>query len=60
MENYQKEYTKRRNLHNQLIELKGNIRVFCRVRPPLLVEIQSGDYEEIISYRNENEVNIDV
>lgn len=23
----------RRNLHNQIQELKGNIRVFCRVRP---------------------------
>ncbi|KDO24158.1 hypothetical protein SPRG_10585 [Saprolegnia parasitica CBS 223.65] len=25
----------RRTLHNQVMELKGNIRVFCRVRPPL-------------------------
>lgn len=25
----------RRKLHNQVQELKGNIRVFCRVRPPL-------------------------
>ncbi|OQS00991.1 kinesin-like protein [Achlya hypogyna] len=25
----------RRKLHNQVMELKGNIRVFCRVRPPL-------------------------
>ena len=25
----------RRRLHNQLQELKGNIRVFCRVRPVL-------------------------
>ncbi|GAB4817622.1 hypothetical protein N2152v2_004668 [Parachlorella kessleri] len=24
---------KRRDIHNQLVELKGNIRVFCRVRP---------------------------
>ncbi|XP_075411579.1 kinesin-like protein KIFC1 [Tenrec ecaudatus] len=28
----------RRRLHNQLQELKGNIRVFCRVRPVLLGE----------------------
>lgn len=27
--------TLRRKLHNQVQELKGNIRVFCRVRPPL-------------------------
>lgn len=24
---------RRRKLHNQLVELQGNIRVFCRVRP---------------------------
>ncbi|KAK7713615.1 kinesin-like nuclear fusion protein [Botryosphaeria dothidea] len=28
------EETLRRKLHNQVQELKGNIRVFCRVRPP--------------------------
>ncbi|KAF3482650.1 uncharacterized protein GIQ15_01974 [Arthroderma uncinatum] len=30
-----KEETMRRKLHNQIQELKGNIRVFCRVRPVL-------------------------
>lgn len=25
----------RREMHNQLMEIKGNIRVFCRVRPSL-------------------------
>ena len=25
----------RKRLHNQLVELRGNIRVFCRVRPPI-------------------------
>ena len=30
-----KEETLRRRLHNQVQELKGNIRVFCRVRPSL-------------------------
>ncbi|EMS16068.1 kinesin, putative [Entamoeba histolytica HM-3:IMSS] len=25
----------RRKLHNEVMELKGNVRVFCRVRPPL-------------------------
>ncbi|KAG8531429.1 uncharacterized protein KY384_003058 [Bacidia gigantensis] len=33
-----KEETLRRKLHNQVQELKGNIRVFCRVRPPLKSE----------------------
>lgn len=29
----------RRKLHNQVQELKGNIRVFCRVRPTLAAEV---------------------
>ena len=32
------EETLRRKLHNQVQELKGNIRVFCRIRPPLDTE----------------------
>ena len=31
----------RRRLHNMVQELKGNIRVFCRVRPPLPSELTS-------------------
>lgn len=30
----------RKNLHNQVMDLKGNIRVFCRVRPPLSSEME--------------------
>ena len=33
------EETLRRKLHNQVQELKGNIRVFCRVRPVLDTEV---------------------
>ena len=36
-----KEEIIRRKLHNQIQELKGNIRVFCRVRPKLLCEENS-------------------
>lgn len=32
----------RRRLHNTVQELKGNIRVFCRVRPLLATELQAG------------------
>ncbi|KAL1847150.1 kinesin-like nuclear fusion protein [Paecilomyces lecythidis] len=37
-EKLRKEETLRRRLHNQVQELKGNIRVFCRVRPSLEAE----------------------
>lgn len=40
-EKLRREETLRRKLHNQVQELKGNIRVFCRVRPPLSSEPSS-------------------
>ena len=30
---YKKEMALRKKLHNELVDLKGNIRVYCRVRP---------------------------
>jgi kinesin family protein C2/C3 len=33
MERYKREAATRRKLHNQIVELRGNIRVFCRCRP---------------------------
>jgi kinesin family member C1 len=35
----------RRKLHNQILELKGNIRVFCRVRPVLKSDKVEENYE---------------
>ncbi|GAB0088250.1 Kinesin-like protein [Sergentomyia squamirostris] len=32
--------TERKELHNQMMDLRGNIRVFCRVRPPLESEME--------------------
>ncbi|KAI8053442.1 C-terminal kinesin [Syncephalis plumigaleata] len=40
------EETMRRRLHNTIQELKGNIRVFCRVRPPLRDEAAKGKSTE--------------
>lgn len=37
-EKLRKEETLRRKLHNQVQELKGNIRVYCRVRPSIEAE----------------------
>jgi kinesin family member C1 len=37
------EETIRRKLHNQIQELKGNIRVFCRVRPALPHETEDAN-----------------
>ncbi|KAG1664095.1 hypothetical protein FOA52_013279 [Chlamydomonas sp. UWO 241] len=35
----------RRKLHNTVLELKGNIRVFCRVRPVSAAEVASADHD---------------
>ncbi|AET39460.1 Kar3p Ecym_4407 [Eremothecium cymbalariae DBVPG len=42
-----KEETMRRKLHNELQELRGNIRVYCRIRPPLLAESQDTSHFHI-------------
>ncbi|KAL8672199.1 MAG: hypothetical protein Q9168_003331 [Polycauliona sp. 1 TL-2023] len=47
-EKLQTEETLRRKLHNQVQELKGNIRVFCRVRPSL--ESDPNDSSARINY----------
>ncbi len=40
---YQAEESERRRLHNKVLDLQGNIRVFCRVRPPLPIELQNNE-----------------
>nr|XP_021151834.1 kinesin-like protein KIF25 [Columba livia] len=41
-EKYEKEKQKRRALHNSLVELRGNIRVHCRIRPLLPFDTVAG------------------
>lgn len=57
---YSKEKKRRRKLHNTLIELRGNIRVHCRLRPLLEFDNRTdSSFEEIderdtaVSYGNE-------
>jgi hypothetical protein len=38
---YTEEVALRKKLHNELVDLRGNIRVYCRVRP--LLEIEKAD-----------------
>lgn len=40
---YKKELMERRRLHNLVQELRGNIRVYCRARPPLPFELEAGN-----------------
>ena len=51
----------RRKLHNMVQELKGNIRVFCRVRPILLSDaeasLQTGS-EEFENFKNQAQASI--
>nr|XP_056709733.1 kinesin-like protein KIF25 [Euleptes europaea] len=44
-ERYLKEKEKRKILHNSLIELRGNIRVHCRIRPLLPFDTAPGELE---------------
>jgi kinesin family member C1 len=52
-EKLRKEETLRRKLHNQVQELKGNIRVFCRVRPTLSMD--AADEQAKIAYPDDGE-----
>lgn len=48
---YLEEYSERRRLYNEVIELKGNIRVFCRCRPLNETEIANG-YASVVNFES--------
>ncbi|KAL8594301.1 hypothetical protein ACOMHN_001003 [Nucella lapillus] len=47
---YHKEMRLRKKYHNELVELKGNIRVFCRVRPPIKEDGTGTQADVIVTY----------
>ncbi|RYG63317.1 hypothetical protein EON64_16160, partial [archaeon] len=48
---YARETARRKELHNMLLELRGNIRVYIRVRPILDVERRGGGEESVLDVR---------
>ncbi|KAJ0095097.1 hypothetical protein Patl1_16723 [Pistacia atlantica] len=56
---YIDESSERKRLDNEVIELKGNIRVFCRCRPLNQAEITNGSSSVVeFEYSQENELQI--
>ncbi|GBG25436.1 Kinesin, putative [Hondaea fermentalgiana] len=57
---YIRESSLRKRVHNELMDLKGNIRVYCRVRPVLPMERKrsSTDALDVTSFPVENEIEI--
>lgn len=46
----------RKKIHNKLLEIQGNIRVICRVRPVLEVEKKSGEGVDVTEVVNDEEL----
>jgi kinesin family member C2/C3 len=58
---YQLEYMERRKLHNIIQELKGNIRVYMRCRPPSSEELQQyGDESICVNFPNNSNNHVTV
>ncbi|CAL8361595.1 unnamed protein product [Arctogadus glacialis] len=55
MEKYRKEVVLRRKYHEQLVELKGNIRVLCRVKPVLKEDQQEEGQAVVVTTDPNNE-----
>ncbi|EGZ15589.1 hypothetical protein PHYSODRAFT_508410 [Phytophthora sojae] len=57
---YTQEMLARRKLHNRLMELQGNIRVFCRVRPIQPVELKSEQSALAVFFRENDHESLDL
>ena len=57
--NYRREFEERRRLFNLVQELRGNIRVFCRCRPPSEREMERDAMGAIcVSFPDEGSVKV--
>ncbi|KAM9861049.1 kinesin-like protein KIFC3 isoform 2-T2 [Aulostomus maculatus] len=52
---YKREMNLRKKCHNELVRLKGNIRVFCRVRPVSQEEQDSADTKTMLSFDSDDD-----
>lgn len=55
---YTKENKARKAIHNKLLEIQGNIRVMCRVRPILDVERRSGQDVDVTNITSTEDIEI--
>ncbi|XP_056236858.1 kinesin-like protein KIFC3 isoform X1 [Seriola aureovittata] len=60
LEKYRKEVALRRKYHEQLVELKGNIRVLCRVKPVLKEDQHEEGQSEVVTADPNNESSLTV
>ena len=52
---YKEEMTLRKKLHNELVTLKGNIRVCCRVRPVIKEDDGGKQAENVVRFNEDDE-----
>eukprot|EP00051_Salpingoeca_urceolata_P026931 m.479338 g.479338 ORF g.479338 m.479338 type:complete len:909 (+) comp21408_c0_seq1:82-2808(+) len=52
---YRKEMSLRKKLHNELVDLKGNIRVFARVRPTINEDGKGSDSKVVVSFDGDDD-----
>ncbi|XP_049440339.1 kinesin-like protein KIFC3 [Epinephelus fuscoguttatus] len=60
LEKYRKEVALRRKYHEQLVELKGNIRVLCRVKPVLKEDQREEGQSVVVTTDPNNESSLNV
>ncbi|KAL2088576.1 hypothetical protein ACEWY4_015475 [Coilia grayii] len=52
---YKREMNLRKKCHNELVRLKGNIRVFCRVRPVSQSEMDTMDAKNMVTFDSDDD-----